>query len=295
MDPNDNRDFPDSFGGQGNSINDNLGVEKITGIPTIDKVQKTGYTPTITSRSKVRELEDEAKRQAQLDVASGVSHVLDDYPKEDYTSTKELFKKTLGVTEYDEIRTKLHLRDDESFTEYYNRSGGYVPKGYETQAKLLLAEEKRKMLYAEVEAGNMSEEDFLYEAYGKDLLKQEGIDFESKLYWYQRMKNTNDPTRFEDPRDNAVFMEDLIKNARALFQQESWYREAATTNIMEMSKYVTGEVLDSATVVELFPEFFENVSANYETVEQLIKYYRLLLLFRQQQSHPRMSQVCKDC
>ena len=107
----------------------------------------------------------------------------------------------------------------------------------------------------------MSEEDFLYEAYGKDLLKQEGIDFESKLYWYQRMKNTNDPTRFEDPRDNAVFMEDLIKNARALFQQESWYREASTTNIMEMSKYVTGEVLDSATVVELFPEFFENVSS----------------------------------
>lgn len=53
MDPNDNRDYPDSFGGQGDSINDNLGVEKIKGIPTIDKVQKTGYTPTITDRKSV--------------------------------------------------------------------------------------------------------------------------------------------------------------------------------------------------------------------------------------------------
>ena len=56
---------------------------------------------------------------------------------------KQLYEKTLGVTEYDELRAKLNLRSDESFTDYYNRTG-YIPKGFEKQAQLLLTEEKRK-------------------------------------------------------------------------------------------------------------------------------------------------------
>ena len=261
-------------GGQDNPINDNLGVRRVTGITTIDKIDTVGGMPTITPSSEYEEKKRTAKEQASLDIALGVEHVLDDLPKEDFVTSKQLYESKLGITEYDELRTKLNLADNESFTDYYARSGGYVPKGFEIQAKLLLAEEKRKKLYTQVELGNMSEEDFLYEAYGKDLLKQDGIDFESPLYWYQRMKNKNDPTRFEDPRDNAAFMEELIRNARALFEQEYWYKDATMADITEMQKYVTGEVLDAKTVATLFPEFFGSMSDQYDQIEKLIKYYR---------------------
>ena len=243
--------------------------QQSTGVRTTS----TSQTPTQTHTYESYEKENEAKNQAELEVAAGVSHVLDDKETEDYVSTKELYTKTLGVTEYDELRAKLHLRDDESFTDYYNRTG-YIPEGFEMQAKLLLAEEKRKKLYAEVEAGNMSEEDFLYEAYGKDLLKQEGIDFSSPLYWYQRYKSGE----YDDPRDNSTFMLDLIENARTLFQQEKWYEEATTQDILEMASKVTGEVLDAKTVSELFPEFFEQASEYYDSAESIVKYYRAGLL-----------------
>ena len=152
-------------------INSQPTVQKIQGVDTIDKISsvssttplqlgssnKLGANKTTTSSTTItsKSNEDKAKEQAELDYATGVQHVLDDQETVDYVSTKELYKKNLGVTEYDELRAKLHLRPDESFTDYYNRTH-YAPKGFEMQAKLLLAEEKRKKLYAEVEAVKLS-------------------------------------------------------------------------------------------------------------------------------------------
>lgn len=255
------------------------GVNEVDTLPTVssatslnlgtsyDGTTKTRATTTRTYASA--EAEDKAKNQAELDIATGVEHTLDEEEKEDYLSTKELYEKTLGVTQYDELRAKLHLRDDESFTDYYNRTG-YIPKGFERQAQLLLAEEKRKKLYAEVEAGNMSEEDFLYEAYGKDLLKQDGVDFSSSLYWYRKYKSGD----YSDPRENDTYMLQLIEHARSLFMQEKWYETATTKDITNISQYVTGEVLEPATVAKLFPEFFGAMDEYYEQQTQLIKFYR---------------------
>ena len=257
-------------------INNDLGVDtvdKVQGVATVNKVNSEMPKPAASTykfRSKQSEqTENEAQEKAQLDISVGVEHVLDDSETEDYVSTRELYEKTLGVTEYDELRTKLHLKDDESFTDYYNRTH-YVPEGFEMQAKLLLAEEKRKKLYAEVEAGNMSEEDFLYEAYGKDLLKEQGIDFSDYHYWYKKYKNKD----YSDPRDNATYMLQLIDNARTLFEAETWYEVSQTKNIQELSQYVTGEVLPASTVAELFPEMFEELNKYYESNEQIVKYYR---------------------
>ena len=268
--------------------NSQPGVQKIQGVDTINTVNtvssstdlslgNTNYQPKTVSQTRTyasAQAEDDAKKQAELDYATGIEHVLDDRETSDYVSTKELYEKTLGVTEYDELRAKLHLKDDESFTDYYNRTH-YVPEGFEIQAKLLLAEEKRKKLYAEVEAGKMSEEDFLYEAYGKDLLKQEGVDFESPLYWYQRFKNKE----YEDPRDNSTFMLQLIENARTLFQAEKWYEDTATLKLNEsLASYVTGQVLPAATVAEIFADQFEELNKYYEDSEKIVKYYRAGLL-----------------
>ena len=261
-------------------------VQKIQGVDTINTVNTVSSTTPLSlgvndtpktktvSSSATKIKEDEAKKQAELDYATGIEHVLDDKETSDYVSTKELYEKNLGVTEYEELRAKLNLKDNESFTDYYNRTH-YVPEGFEMQAKLLLAEEKRKKLYAEVEAGNMSEEDFLYEAYGKDLLKEEGVDFESPLYWYQRFKNKE----YDDPRDNSTYMLQLIENARTLFQQEKWYEEKSKAKLEEsLAGYVTGEVLPTASVEEIFKEQFEELSKYYDDKAKIVKYYRAGML-----------------
>lgn len=268
-------------------------VQKIQGVNTVNQVNKvstvssdtslnlgatdTGTTSATNTGTKIygaSAAADAAKSQAELDIAAGVEHVIDDQEISEYITTKQLYEKNLGITEYDELRAKLHLRSDESFTDYYNRTG-YIPKGFEMQAQLLLAEEKRKKLYAEVEAGNMSEEDFLYEAYGKDLLKQEGVDFESPLYWYQRYKNK----QYDDPRNNDVFIMQLIDNARELFQQEKWYRDKAEKKLNDtLAAYVTGETLSSEDVATIFADQFEQLDEYFESRDQIIKYYRAGLL-----------------
>lgn len=269
-------------------FNSQPGVQEIQGVDTIDTVNtvssstnldlgKNTYQPKTVSPTRTyasAQAEDDAKKQAELDFATGIQHVLDDKETSDYVSTKELYEKTLGVTEYDELRAKLNLRDDESFTDYYNRTH-YVPEGFEMQAKLLLAEEKRKKLYAEVQAGNMSEEDFLYEAYGKDLLKQDGVDFESPLYWYQEFKKGN----YDDPRDNATYMLELIESARTIFQGEMWYKESQEADLASMLEgLVTGEELPATTIQEIFADQFNELTKYYDNAEQIVKYYRAGML-----------------
>lgn len=213
-----------------------------------------------------------AQDEAKLQLSTGVVRVKDSEAGEDIVSTTALYKKKLGITEYDELRSKLNLRADESFTDYYNRTK-YIPEGYEVQAKLLLAEESRKKLYAEVEAGKMSEEDFLYEAYGKDILKQEGIDFSSSLYWYNRYQSG----QYDDPRDNPTFLTDLIEQSRTLFQQEAWYEDKSRQGL-NMANFVTGQTLSTETIESLFPEQFEALTQYFDSAADIVKYYRAGLL-----------------
>lgn len=263
------------------TINNDLGstpkitpVEKTSGVAGVGGVNSFGEKPTITSTKEYnyqsKQQEDAAQNEAQLQFTTGVERVRDSEEAKEWVSSKQLYEKTLGVTEYDELRAKLNLRPDESFTDYYNRTN-YIPKGFEVQAQLLLAEEKRKKLYVEVQQGNMSEEDFLYEAYGKDLLKEEGIDFSSSLYWYNRYKSGD----YSDPRKNNVFMLQVIENARDLFEGETWHEAIQTTKMSDtLAKYVTGEILPTETVAEIFGDAFKQLTEYYDSAEQVIKYYR---------------------
>lgn len=243
------------------------GINKILG-NTISK----DYTPATSRPTYLNDGED-AKQEGELQHAAGVVRVADSPEAEEWVTTKQLYEKTLGVTEYDELRAKLHLKPNESFTDYYNKTH-YIPEGFQMQAKLLLAEEKRKKLYAEVEAGKMSEEDFLYEAYGKDLLKEQGIDFSSSLYWYNKRKNKD----YDDPRKNDTFMLQLISDAREIFQHELWYEACAKTTMEDIGKYVTGEVLSTDAVFDLFEDQLSQLTDYFESREQIIKYYRAGLL-----------------
>jgi hypothetical protein len=221
--------------------------------------------------------EDEAnaKEEGSVQYASGIVRVSDSpsilqtNPAEEKT-TKSLYERTLGITKYDELRSRVGLQDGQSFTDYYNRQG-FVPEGYEMDARLLLAEEKRKGLFAEYQSGNMGYNTFLYKAYGKDLLKAQGHDLSSSLYWYNRYRQG----AYDNVTDNPAFMGSIINQAEQLFQADSWWQDSSRLMASDLAaSFVTGERLDSTKVRDLFDDQFAELDKYYESTEEIVKLYR---------------------
>ena len=218
-----------------------------------------------------------AREQGTIEAETGVVRVSDSPDTLDdnsFVSTKGLYENTLGVTQYDSLRAKVGLKDGESFTDYYNRTG-YIPEGFEMEAKMLLAEEKRKKLYQKVVDGEMSETDFLYEAYGKDLLKADKHYLDSSLYWYQRRKSG----LTDSVLDNNAYMSTIISHARQLFEAEEWFEKSQTASLSDtaasyISEYVTGERLDATKVREIFGETFDVLDDYYSSDEKIVQLYR---------------------
>lgn len=186
-------------------------------------------------------------------------------------NVSELYKDTLGRTEYAELKRRCGLAEDDSFTDYYNRTH-HVPKGFELDARLALAEEKRMRLFTEYESGKMSEANFLYEAYGKDLLKEQGIDLSSKLYWYNKIKSGDS----SNPLDSDTFLAKLIDDSRTIFENEKWFKEINSKTLGEsLAGVVTGQELSTSKVKELFGEQINALSEYFnDDTNKVITYYK---------------------
>ena len=238
------------------------------------------FKPTAPSTTfKLTDDELKAQEEGYTQYSAGVIRVSDSptaLEDTSFQSTRQLYEQTLGVTQYDSLRQRLGLKDGKSYTDYYNRTG-YVPAGFEMEHKMLLAEEKRKKLYARYQAGEIGEADFLYEAYGKDLLKAEGHDVSSSLYWYQRRKDGYTTSVL----DNATYMSSILYQARQQFEAEEWFEKSQTLTLdNSLASYLaqgvipTGETLGATTVRELFKEQFEELDQYYESTQKVIDLYR---------------------
>ena len=186
-------------------------------------------------------------------------------------NTKDLHKELYGSTAYSELKHKVGLKTEDSFTDYYERTG-YIPRGYEKEARLLLAEEKRMNLYQQHLDGELSESDFLYQAYGKDLLKEQGYDLESPLYWYTQHKQG----KYDNPLDNDLFLTQLIDDCRTLWQADGWYKERYEKTLSSsLAGVVTGTQLSNEKVYELFQEQFDILDEHFNNdINKIITYYQ---------------------
>lgn len=252
--------------------------------PTLGAMSAVDYAkqnnPVKQRKNKLPSLnadEEAAREEGSVQYDANVVRV-DDKPQvnadETLTSTKDLYEDMLGVSKYSALRDRLNLRADESYTDYYKRTG-YVPKGFEMEAKMLLAEEKRKKLYAEVLAGDRSETDFLYEAYGKDLLKLENHNLDSSLYWYQRRKQGYTDSIL----DNTTYMSSVLDQARKYWQAEEWFETSQSIKMNDlMASFVTDEVLDATTLRSYFEKAgnntFDLLDDYYKSEQEIIKLYR---------------------
>ena len=255
-------------------------------------------TPVESFRPQLTEKEYAARESASVDFDSGINHVdnsevgflknnyvqlntgevnttkslaTDLVAEEKSISTGELYKDTLGRTAYEDLKVACGLSKEDSFTDFYNNNG-YVPKGWEMEAKMCLIEEKRMKFYSKYQNGEMSETDFLYQAYGKDLMKEAGYDLESKLFWYNRIKN-GDRT---SPLDSDTFLADLIANSRSLFQNETWYRDSTSNKMSQtLAGLVTGNRLSDDKFYEIFKNQVDALKPYFdEDINKIITYYK---------------------
>lgn len=185
-------------------------------------------------------------------------------------SVEELYRDSLGTTKYTDLRRACGLSERESFTDYYNRTG-FIPQGFETTAKLLLAEEKVKKIHAEYKSGKIGYADFLYQAYGKDILKAQGHDFSSSLYWYNQAKKGV----YTNPLSSSTFLSDVISLAEQKFQAETWYESISLDKIKNNAAvWATGGEVTAEDIKTLFADQFETISKYFESEEKFIKLYK---------------------
>jgi len=206
------------------------------------------------------------------DVDEGEEPIISDMSGEEISadSPENLYREMLGVTQYSDLRKMCGLKDSESFTDYYNRTG-YIPKGFETTARLLLAEEKVKKVYARYKAGEIGYADFLYKAYAKDILKSQGIDVSSKLYWYNKAKKGD----FTNPLDSTTYLADILAIADQEFQKASWYESASVDNIAKTALvWASGGAVTPENIKTLFKDQIDVINKYFESEEEFIKLYK---------------------
>ena len=253
-------------------------------------------------------IKQDASMDARARAASAfAAGYVSEKPNEPYASNKDvilssssLYESSYGITTYDDLINKVKLNPGETYTQYVER-GGAIPEGFEYASRLLIAEEKRKDDYNEYLEGNTSYEDFLMRAYGNDILKSEGIDFEDPNYWSNRIANGD----YSDPRDNVKFMQDILAASESLMQQDSWAKQSKTDTCADIGlsdiltakdgtiqingMELTGTQLETMTVRQLFEDQFDaldnyygaidgNIETETKASKEIIKMYRAGLL-----------------
>lgn len=252
---------------------DILGLDKVTENKT-NFQQTTNFVENKRSSFKRSVQEDEAEQQGTLEYSSGVVRT-ESAPTYNLPETnKALYGTNLGITKYESLRKAVGLADGQSFTEFYN-TNKFIPEGFELEAKLLLREEKVKELEQEYKEGKRGYSDFLYEAYGKDIMKKDGHDLSSSLYWYTRRKNG----QMDSILDNTTYMEGIISTAESYYMAEEWNRTSNTALYEDsLDSLITGETLNSKTMRELFPDQFNALDDVIDSDQKIMDLYLAGLL-----------------
>ena len=216
-----------------------------------------------------------AREDGSVQFASGVVRVNDAPTYNLPEVNKSLYGEKLGVTRASELRAAVGLKENESFTEYY-KTNKFVPSGFDIDAKILLREEKIKGLEQQVAQGTLGYQSFLYKAYGEDLLKADGHDVKSSLYWYNRRKQG----MLDSPIDNTTYLTSLLQQAETLYRNELWYAESNTMSIQNSFLGQMGDKnkLPSDKIRDLFSEQFKQLDAMVESDEEKIRLYKAGLL-----------------
>ena len=222
-------------------------------------------------RPRLSDIEIKAQEEGSLQFSSGVVRVSDAPSYEEPLGTSNVLKgDEFGISRGETLRSMVGLSGDERFTDYYSRQG-FIPEGFELDAKMLMRRERIKEEESRWLRGEIGYNDFLFEAYGRELMKAEGHDLGSSLYWYNRRRQG----MYDNPIDNIEFLANLLEQAEVMYHNERYHEESWTKTFDEsLLSVVTGQKLDGQTFRELFPEYMEAMDGVIDSADEMIKLYQ---------------------
>ena len=222
-------------------------------------------------RPQLKDIEVSAEQEGSLQFSSGVVRVSDAPSYDEPLSASGVLKgDEFGISRGETLRGMVGLRQDERFTDYYARQGA-IPEGFEMDAKMLMHQEKKREVEERWLRGEIGYNDFLFEAYGRDLLKAEGHDLGSSLYWYNRRRQG----MYDSPIDNLSYLANVLEQAEMLYHNETWHQDSWTRRFDDsLLSAVTGEKLNGETFRELFPEYMEAMDGIVDSADEMIRLYQ---------------------
>ena len=128
-----------------------------------------------------------------------------------------------------------------------------------------------KRIHADYKAGKIGYSDFLYKAYGKDILKSQGYDLSSKLYWYNKAKKGD----YSNPLDSSTFLSDVLSLADQKFQAESWYEAVSIDRLKDSTlSWASGGEVTPENIKTIFADQIDTINKYFESEEQFIRLYK---------------------
>lgn len=222
--------------------------------------------------------EDErrARELAERDFTLGVVHTEGPEADKSYAtqSSYQLYSNyDSGVTNQQALFSAAGLGPQDSYTDYYNKTKK-APHGFEIASRMQLKREKVSQDYEKVLAGQMGYEDFLYQNYGKDIMKAEGHYLDSVNYWYNRLKQGYT----DSPLDNTTYLQDVLDRSEKLFQLEEFYDQLVNKRYSHsLMGIVAGAEETAETIAQHFPHFQE-LADQLGGWEKLLKLYKAGML-----------------
>lgn len=123
--------------------------------------------------------------------------------------------------------------------------------------------------YAKYQSGMLAYEDFLLEAYGRDLMKAQGMHTDSVAWWKSELRKGNS----QHPLDNMVIREKFINDAENLFRLESFYQGLMMNDTTKLESLV-GKVLDEDGYKMIFGEPWEELVKKLGDWETAANYFK---------------------
>ena len=173
--------------------------------------------------------------------AAGVIQPVEDL-RTQYSRLSQLYQREAisNTTRKNQLYTAMGLAPNQALPQ-----GIKIPQGFEIEYKLVQHEDNVRFKFNQYLDGQMGYDTFLYEAYGRDILKTQGHDLKNPMYWYsQRQKGIT-----QSPTDNPVILKSLLNQAEDLFKLEEFYqllgRPIADTTL-------AGTMINAQTMADLF-------------------------------------------
>ena len=175
--------------------------------------------------------------------AAGVIQPVEDL-RTQYNSLSQLYQQDAitNSTRKNQLYTAMGLAPYQQLP-----TGIQIPRGFEIEYKLVQHENDVRFKFDQYLDGQMGYDTFLYEAYGRDILKTQGHDLKNPMYWYsQRQKGIT-----QSPIDNPVILKSLLNQAEDLFKLEEFFQKLAMP-IADTT--LAGELISVNTMADLFSD-----------------------------------------